>query len=108
MQWLKDIFLDIIVLILVIVYSLFTYQALEVILWIYTGLLIIGKVLAFYMPSLNRRANKTTVPGYIYHIIYLLITAALFYSGDIYLAAAWLFIWVISAYQNYSANKSNN
>lgn len=105
MAWIKDVVVDIIILLFIIAYAISLNSVLQVILWVYTGLLLAGKILALYMPSLQRRANNTQVPIYIYHIIYVLTVGALVYIGDYYFAAAWGIIWVLSMIQYVSSNK---
>lgn len=101
MQWLKDIYLDIVVLILVLFFAANTSQWLEILLWIYTGLLLLGKVLALFMPALSKKATSDT-PVFIYHIIYLLIVFTFVFITHYYFAAAWFVIWVSSSIHHYA------
>lgn len=101
MAWLKDVYLDLTVLLLVIIYGVYTNQVLEIILWIYTALLFISKFLSFFMPSLKKRAEKTSAPDIFYHIIYLITVAIFMIVSHYYLAGAWLIIWIASAIQSY-------
>lgn len=101
MQWLKDIYLDIVVLILVLLFAASAWQWLEILLWIYTGLLLLGKVLALFMPALSKK-TKSDIPVFIYHIIYLLIIFTFVFITHYYFAAAWFVIWVSSSIHNYA------
>ncbi len=58
MAWLKDAYLDIVVLLLISLFVVYTNNVLEVILWVYTGLLLLSKILALFMPSLQKRQTK--------------------------------------------------
>lgn len=101
MAWLKDVYLDLAVLGVVLVFGIFNNQVLEVLLWIYTVLLLISKLLPFFMPSLKKRASKTSAPNIIYHIIYFTTIAIFMIVSHFYLAGAWLIIWAASAIQTY-------
>lgn len=101
MSWIKDSYLDIIVLILIGFYSFFPGEVIEIVLWVYTALLLLGKILALFMPSLQKRAGKTETPAYIYHIIYGLSVLLLLFVKDFYLAGAWMVVWALSAYSFY-------
>jgi hypothetical protein len=96
MNWIKDAFLDIIVLLLIIAYAFTSNSIVEVILWVYTGMLFLGKTLFFFADFLKSKANKTSVPDWFYHIIYLSSSALLVFSGNYYLATAWVLIWILS------------
>lgn len=99
MGWLKDAFLDITVLVLALFFAVYQHQVLEIVIWVYTAMLLIGKALTFFMPSLQKRAGKTAVPDIFYHVIYLLMVALFIFISSYYLAAAWLIIWISSAVQ---------
>lgn len=101
MAWLKDVYLDLTVLVIVILFGFFNHQILEVLLWIYTSLLLISKLLPFFMPSLNKRASKTIAPNIVYHIIYFITIAIFMTVNHFYLAGAWLIIWAASAIHTY-------
>lgn len=96
MKWLKDAYLDVVILLFIVLFAVYTTNVLEVILWVYTSLLLLSKVLAFFMPSLQRKANKTSAPPLFYHVIYALTVAIFFYIAKYYLAGAWLIIWIVS------------
>ena len=96
MNWIKDAFLDVAVLLVILVLSYFKYPALEIILWVYTGLLLLSKILAFFVGFLQSKVKNTTVPEWFYHMIYLSSTGVLLYVKLYYLGAAWLLIWILS------------
>jgi hypothetical protein len=105
MAWLKDAYLDIIVLVFICVFAFYTNNIIEVILWVYTGLLLLSKVLVFFMPSLNRKANQSEAPPLFYHIVYALTVAIFIYIAKYYLAGAWLIIWIASMFSSSSTKK---
>lgn len=96
MKWIKDAFLDLLILALIIGYTITSNNIIEVILWVYTGMLLLGKTLYFFMDYLKSKSAKTTVPDWFYHLIYLSSSALLVYSTNYYLAVAWLVIWLLS------------
>ncbi|MDR9419007.1 hypothetical protein [Gracilimonas sp.] len=107
MTWIKDAWLDVIILLFIISLAFYSNSVLEIVLWVYTALLLLSKLLALFMPSLQRRANKSEAPSLFYHIIYGITVAVLLYSGFYYLAGAWIIVWGISAYNFVTTNKSN-
>lgn len=107
MGWIKDAYLDVIVLLFIIVFAFYGNTVLEVVLWVYTSLLLLSKVLAFFMPALQRKANNTTAPPLFYNVIYALTLGILIYSGNYYLAGAWGVIWMVSIFSSNSSKKKN-
>lgn len=105
MKWLKDAYLDVVVLLIIITYVVYPNDVLNIILWVYTVLLLISKLLTFVMPTLNSKANKTSAPPLFYHIIYGLTVGILFYAENNYLGGAWIVIWVISVISFLKTNK---
>ena len=96
MAWLKDAYLDVVVLLLIVVFAVYTNNILEVVLWVYTGLLLLSKVIAFFMPALQKKANQTEAPPIFYHGIYALTITIFLYIGKYYLVIAWALIWLAS------------
>lgn len=96
MAWLKDAYLDIIILLFIILYAVTVNQVLEVVLWVYTALLLLSKILSFFMPALKRKASNTTAPNLFYHIIYALSVGIFIYANNYYLGGAWLLVWILS------------
>lgn len=96
MTWLKDVYLDIVILLFIILYAIMLNQVLEVVLWVYTVLLILSKVLSLFMPSLQRKAGNTEAPILFYHIIYALSAGVFFYVSNYYLGGAWVLVWALS------------
>lgn len=108
MGWIKDAYLDVIVLLFILVFALYENTVLEVVLWVYTSLLLLSKILAFFMPALQQKANNTTAPPLFYNVIYALTVAILIYSGNYYLSGAWGVIWIVSVISFSSLKKKKN
>ncbi len=96
MDWLKDAYLDVIILLFIILFAFYPNSVLEVVLWVYTGLLLLSKVLAIFMPSLQQKANKTNAPSLFYHVIYALTIGVFLFVQHYYFAGSWAIIWIIS------------
>lgn len=105
MSWIKDAALDLFVLLLFILYSLFPHAVFEVLLWVYTSLLLISKIMSVFMLNLQKRAQATEVPDLVYHFIYALTSGLLIYIKDYYLAGCWVIIWVLSVVIKYNSSK---
>jgi|AntRauTorcE11897_2_1112592.scaffolds.fasta_scaffold03375_2 hypothetical protein len=105
MTWIKDAYLDVIILLFIVVFAFYANTVLEVVLWVYTSLLLLSKILALFMPALQKKANKTTAPPVFYHVIYGLTVGILAYSSNYYLAGAWLTIWIVSVISLNSSKK---
>ena len=96
MNWFKDSILDIVFLAVILSTLFYPSNTQFIIIWVYTGLLLISKLLALFMPSLQKRASKTSTPNWIYHTIYALSLGALLYMNKWYLAVSWAVIWILS------------
>lgn len=105
MGWLKDVYLDFVVLLIIVVFAIYEGSILHVVLWVYTSLLLLSKILAFFMPSLRKKADNTSAPQFIYHGIYGLTVGILIYTGYYYLAGTWAIIWLVSFINTPAAQK---
>lgn len=106
MNWIKDAVLDVIILLFIVVFAYTYNNILEVVLWVYTGLLLLSKILALFMPSLQRRASKTQVPPLFYHIIYALTVGVFIYIEHYYFTGAWLLVWLLSVWNERSSSST--
>lgn len=105
MTWLKDAYLDLIVLLIIAIYAVFPSEVLEIVIWVYTVLLLVSKVLVLFMPSLQRKANANEVPTLVYNVIYVSTVGLLLYATNYYLSGAWAVIWIISLVSLRSSKK---
>ena len=105
-RWLKDVLLDVVALSLILIFAFTGNHILEVILWVYTILLVTGKVLYFSFNYLQKKANTESVPPAFYHSTYLISVAAFVYAANYYLATLWLLIWILSTIAMLKNNKS--
>lgn len=98
MNWLKDSLLDFLFLLVIISTLFYPSNTSFIIIWVYTALLLISKLLALFMPALQKRAAKTETPNWIYHTIYAISVIALLFINKWYLASSWALIWIISIF----------
>lgn len=98
MNWIKDVLVDIAAFFTIVIYALTKHEYLEIGLWVYTGLIVIAKVAAYFMPFVQNRAQKTTSPDLFFHIIYALSIAGLFYAQNLLMMGTWIFIWGLSIF----------
>ncbi|HCD53020.1 MAG TPA: hypothetical protein DEQ34_11265 [Balneolaceae bacterium] len=96
MNWIKDSFTDLLFLISsgVLIYT--QNQPLYIILWIYTGLLLVSKIAFFFIGMLQSKASKTSVPDWFYHVLYGGTILILALGSYYYLTIAWVIIWGLS------------
>lgn len=105
--WIKDALLDLIVLVVIAVYTYYQNSVLEIVIWVYTSLILISKILFFFVGFLRTKANTTTVPDLFYHIVYAISVTLLAISDNYYLTGAWLMVWGLSFYASISAKKKS-
>lgn len=96
MTWIKDSILDLIILLVIFSLLLVENNIIVIVLYVYTALLLLGKVLAVFMPALKRRADNTETPTWFYHLVYLLSISIFGYIQEYYLMGLWILIWLLS------------
>lgn len=96
MKWIKDALLDVLIFGVIIAYLFTSNTTIEIVLWVYTSFLLVGKILYFFIDFLQTKATKTNVPDWFYHCVYLLSIILLILSKNYYLTAAWFIIWGLS------------
>lgn len=96
-NWIKDAILDILSLLIIAIYALTLNNVLEIIIWVYSALLLFSKLLFLSTNFFQIKASKTSVPEYIYHLIYIASILALLYAHNYYLSGLWAIIWILSA-----------
>lgn len=96
MKWIKDAFLDVIIFGIIVAYSISFSNTIEIILWVYTSFLLVGKILYYFIDFLKSKASKSKVPNWFYHFIYISSITILLLSKNYYLSIAWVLIWILS------------
>lgn len=105
MSWLKESLVDCIALLIIFIYSFWFNNILEILIWGYSILLLLGKILYFFVSFLKDRPTKNTVPFWFYNLVYFLLCGLLFYSKNIYLGVTWIIIWGLSLLAFYQKKK---
>ncbi|GAB5408932.1 MAG: hypothetical protein BalsKO_12970 [Balneolaceae bacterium] len=105
MNWIKDALLDVLIIGVIIVNLITSNNTIEIVIWVYTSLLIISKILYFFVDFLQSKASKTSVPDWFYHITYFLSITLFILSKNYYLSVAWLLIWILSVIPNFVKSK---
>ncbi|MFA5668418.1 MAG: hypothetical protein WC967_04185 [Balneolaceae bacterium] len=96
MNWIKDSILDLIILLVIFSLIFVENNIVVIVLYVYTALLLLGKILALFMPMLKRKADKTETPPWFHHLVYLLSISIFGYIQEYYLMGLWILVWVLS------------
>lgn len=96
MKWLKHVVLDIIVLALIAIYTIYNFNIINIILWVYSTLLLVSKLLYLFVDFFKIKAINNVVPNLFYHIVYLLSIILFIISANYYLSIIWIIIWLVS------------
>ncbi|NGP87904.1 hypothetical protein [Fodinibius halophilus] len=98
MSWFKDVIVDITVTATIIATVLIEHSLLFWLLWGYTGLLLLVKLIVLVGDDFLNMMNKakTEAPKWFSHLLYAINTGTLAYFQQWYLAGAWLLIWTLS------------
>lgn len=107
MSWLKDVILDISATVLIIAAVLINNGIVTGIVWGYTGLLLLVKVLVLvgddFLNIVNK--SKSEAPQWFTHLLYAINTGAFLYFEWWYAGACWLLIWISSYLAQRKLNK---
>lgn len=101
MQWLKHIVVDLITTIVIALVVFFdSSPALEYVIYIYTGLMVLARVFTLFSQNFRAITKKqvSEVPVWIYHLLYFLNTLFLLLGTFYITASGWIFIWFVAAY----------
>lgn len=101
MKWLKSILLDVAATLVIAIVVFFDETALlEYVVYVYTGLLAIARLLTLFssdMRSITKR-SVTEAPILVYHLLYFLNVAFLIYGSFYFTGIVWAFIWGVATY----------
>lgn len=98
MDWLKEVVVDIITCLLIIIAVLINNSILNGIVIAYTALMLLIKVLVYFGgDTLNlMKKTQTSAPPWFPHLLYGINTGILFAYQWWYIAMAWALIWLFS------------
>lgn len=97
MKWLKEAALDVLVTLLIAAATVGEMGWLKIPVLIYTSLMLLLKAAVFLSPELLKWTRNRATPGWLYHLLYAINTAALLVYAWWIAAGMWAAIWLISA-----------
>lgn len=109
MAWLKHITVDLIATLVIAIVVFYNPGILEYILYIYTGLMVFARSFSLFSSDFRMITKKrvSEAPAWMYHLLYFLNVAFLFYGSYYITGTAWFYIWIVAAYIYHQQNKSN-
>lgn len=99
MGWIKNVIIDIIVTIVIIVVTSNVLPAwADWIVLIYTPMMLLMKALALFggIAKIKHKNPEEEPPAWFLHVLYAINTVALAYAGWYITAGQWAFIWLFS------------
>jgi len=98
MSWLKEVIVDIVATVLIIIAVFINQSILTGIILGYTGLLLITKLLVLFGDGFLNMMNKarTNAPRWFTHMLYAVNTAVLLFFKWWYAGIGWAVIWILS------------
>ena len=103
MMWLKHLTVDILATLVITIVVFFETALLEYVLYIYTGLMVIARSLAFFKIDLRAVTKKKVeeAPIWTYHLLYILNISILFYGIFYITAISWVYIYLSAMFVYY-------
>ncbi|NND71060.1 MAG: hypothetical protein HKN43_05730 [Rhodothermales bacterium] len=98
MKWLKNAIVDVAVTIAIVV---MVFTDLEWIYWvlaIYTGFMVLIKVVGLIGPAVKSKTTPETPPNWFYHVLYAINVGVLAWCQCWLLAGGWALIWILSIF----------
>ena len=96
MSWIKNAIVDIGITILIAAMVLTNLNWIYWVLVIYTGFMVLIKVVGLIGPAIKSKVTDDTPPNWFYHLLYALNVALLAMGQHVYLLAGWAVIWLLS------------
>ncbi|MBN2410905.1 hypothetical protein JXQ31_04375 [candidate division KSB1 bacterium] len=106
MKWFKNVLLDIVITVIIISTLFIKTLILKIFLFIYTPLMLIGRVLALTGMNIQKKAGNKA-PDWFLHVLYFINVAVLAVNRWWVLAALWLIIWILAFIYTKRPRKSN-
>ena len=96
MGWIKNAIVDFAVTIAILILAFSKLNALYWVLVIYTGFMLLVKIVGLLGPAVKTKTGLDTPPDWVYHVLYAVNVGLLLYASFWYLAGGWAAIWVLS------------
>jgi len=109
MSWIKEVIVDIIATAIIIAAVFTSNSILMGIVWGYTGLILLAKIVAFWGNGFQNMMEKaqTNAPDWFTHLLYAINTGALLFFSHWYAGSAWAVIWLLSYLTQRKLSKSS-
>ncbi len=107
MTWLKHIAIDGLATLVIAIVVFFDETALlEYVLYIYTGLMVIARLISLLSTDFRAITKRkvSEAPAWIYHLLYCLNVIFLVIGQYYITASAWTFIWAVAYYVHRKSN----
>lgn len=103
MMWLKHLTVDILATLVITIVVFFETALLEYVLYIYTGLMVIARSLAFYKIDLRAVTKKKVeeAPIWVYHLLYIANISILIFGLFYFTALFWVYIYLTAMFVYY-------
>lgn len=103
--WVSNILVDLFVTVIIAAAVILEYQWLIYIIVVYTGIILIARVLMLFSSQLQAitAKNRSAAPDWIYHLLYGLNVLLPVIFGWYILGLSWLAIWGISSFNSGNA-----
>jgi len=98
-NWFNQVILDVLVTCLVVISTFWMPPLLRYLLYGYSGLLLLMRVVTLFNNGLGTPVIKKArqqVPDWFYHVNYFICTAILFITMEYVLGGMWAAIWLLS------------
>ena len=96
MSWIKNAIVDIAITVLIAVMVFTDLNWVYWVLVIYTGFMVLIKVVGLIGPAMKSKVTDETPPTWFYHLLYAVNVALLAWCQCWMLAAGWVVIWLLS------------
>ena len=106
MKWVKKVLLDIIITVVIVATLFFKIQFLKIFLFIYTPLMLIGRLLALSGMDIQKKTG-VKVPDWFFHGLYFINVTVLIVNQWWLLAGLWVIIWFLAFLYSKRSRKRN-
>lgn len=97
MSWLKNAIVDVLATLVIIGMVLWGWQWAEVVVWVYTPLMLLVRIIALFAGSLMQvGSGEDLPPRWFLHLLYAVNVIVLAVGAAWLLAVGWLLIWGLS------------
>lgn len=98
MSWIKELIVDLAVTVLIIVAVILSDPWMKYVIWVYTGIMLLTRIVVFSSDSFIQIVNKSKnkAPDWVAHLLYATNTLVLLYFSWWYAAGGWAAIWLFS------------